>query len=162
MANLEARLILHLAASEFSSAEIRGALKSIERIGLSEVNRRIEQARGVALGIETTASLVRGVGHDDRFKEHATVISNIEQLLLEAAGMSKAEASKVLYSELVRELGREYYLPTPNKIAFRLWMARLLDQVPAGEVMHIASRIRNEVVHGRRSMSDWPLAAEVK
>ena len=157
MSNVEAKVMLMLAASDLSISEIRLFFKAIDRDGALEMARRVDHLRGIASLRDTGGQSAKDGADADRLREHESVISQIESLLLVGAALSKSQSSDLLYSEMIKEYGNTYYIPSPNKIAFRLWIARLLDQVPPSKVMHVASKIRNELVHGRRSVSDWPL-----
>ena len=94
-----------------------------------------------------------------RLRNFDEIIDKVETLLVGDAGLAKSMAGTLLYNELSRR-GRFGDLPIPTKIAFRLWLARLLDTVPQSEVLHAATKIRNGLVHGSETGSDWPLISK--
>ena len=155
MPGAEAKIILMLAATDLTSSEIRLFLREVERNGISDIIKRIDNLRSIAG--ETGSSPSRSSFHSARESEQRNILDQVENLLLREARLPKSRATHILYSELGKEFGEEYYLPSPNKIAFRLWLSRLLDQVPPSTVLHVASRLRNSIVHGTKSLSDWPL-----
>lgn len=157
MSGAEGKIVLLLAASDLTANEIRSFFKSLDRAGPSELVRRIEQMRSLATGEQVVRSEGKSNSGSSRFQEYDTVLNTIENLLIGDAGLSKAQATNLLYSEVTRTHGNDYYIPSPNKVAFKLWMVRLLDQIPPSDIMHIASKIRNDIVHGRKSASEWPL-----
>jgi len=157
MADIEGKVLLLLAASDLSATELRTFFKTIDRLGASRMLQKIDAIRNLALSGELEAPS-RLSGFDrERMSDFDLVISNVERGLLNEAGLSKAEATRLLWSELLGRGLDGVNLPSPNKIAFRLWLARVLDVVPESLVTHLASKIRNEILHGHKSPSDWPL-----
>lgn len=159
MADASSKVVLMLAASDLHSAEIRLFLKAVERAGSANMLRLVEDLRELA-GEDGSPERRQHTSRDPRLDEHGDLIRKLENLLLVEAQLPKVAASQILHVELVKEFGNRYYIPAPNKIAFKLWLARLLDQVPASAALHAASKIRNNIVHGKKSPSDWPLMSE--
>jgi len=157
MPGADAKAILMLAASDLNNSELKMFLREVERAGAAEALRRIEHLRMIAADQEPQSFSYRESHTSARDAEHKNIVSKVESLLLGEAGLPKTRASHILHSEILSELGGSYYLPSPNKVAFRLWLSRLLDQVPPSTVLHVASRLRNSIVHGDKSLSDWPL-----
>jgi hypothetical protein len=154
------KAMLKVAASSFGLSELRTMLKFIHSNSPEELLRQIERLRGDAVIINPSsdAKLKRSQVDQDRLKEFSEVIRKIERLLVTDAGLSKSMATKVLYEELHQRFPNKY-LATPNKVAFDIWMARTLDDFPASEVLHIATKIRNSNVHGSATSSNWPLGS---
>lgn len=157
MTSINTRTILILAASPLSDSELRSFAKFIEKEGALEFVRIIQQLRNFHDTPWSSPSPLRRGFDDERLSEHQPLIDNIEKLLLSGAGLTKRQASNILFHEIEKEEGPSVYVPSPNKVAFRLWLARVFDQVAPSRILHIASRIRNEIVHGTKSVSDWPL-----
>jgi hypothetical protein len=157
MPGADAKAVLLLAASDLNGSELKTFFKEVERAGSSEMVRRIDHVRMMAADEVPQPFSYRESHVSARDAEHKNIVAKIENLLVYEANLPKTRASHILYSEIQEELGDSYYLPSPNKVAFRLWLSRLLDQVPPSTVLHIASRLRNSIVHGDKSLSDWPL-----
>lgn len=78
----------------------------------------------------------------------------IERLLISDAGMPKAAAVTVLSEELRRRFP-VLRVPSEGRKGFYLWIRRLTALVPEKELLHIATSIRNRLVHD--SPTDWRL-----
>jgi len=157
----DVRALLIIAASELSSNEIRSLAQRISKEGPSWLTQRISLLREG----EWTSGPIKSVsssksGYDqERMTEYQTIIKKVENLLIKEAGMSKTSAVTKLSSSIKSDLDEEEpYVPSGSKIAFDIWLARLFDAVPPSLVLHHASKIRNEIVHGSHSRSNWPLS----
>lgn len=155
------KFVLELAASNKKLSEINDFLTSVEQDGAQHFVNLIDSLRTLsATDFRPIYGMKGPSGRDaQRLSAHKATIDKIERLLIKEAGLPKTQAAQFLYHEL--SISRpEQSLPSPKKIAFRLWLSRLLDDAPQSEVMHVASKVRNKVVHGSRNVSDWPLSDE--
>ena len=154
-----ARILLTLAASRFSEDDLYAFFKEIESRGAVRtidliVNLRENRAFEGAHSFRSKASKIRPPKSTNRKK----IAANVESILIDSAGLQKKDAIKILKAELERRYGETLDWPSTNKVAFDLWVSRLVDQISPSELMHIATQVRNDLVHGRKSMSDWPLS----
>lgn len=84
------------------------------------------------------------------------IVERVESLLLGEAHLSVSRAATRLQRSLSadKRFGVRA-LHSRRPAAFRDWLIELVDKAGPSEVLHHATRIRNEFVH--RSESDWPL-----
>ena len=78
----------------------------------------------------------------------------IKRLLLIDAGLSIADASKLLTEELNKKFPN-INIPTISKKSFYIWIEKLIFIVPEKDLLYIATSIRNRSVHD--SPIDWKL-----
>jgi len=161
MTTPDVRALLVLAASELNTSELRALAQQVSRGGPGWLIRQISNLREGQWYVEgrKSASTTRSGFDRERIEEHDSVIRKVETLLLKEAGMSKTSAIKQIISSIKSDASSaNAHLPASTKIAFDVWLARLLDEVPPSLVLHHASKIRNAVVHGSMSRSSWPLS----
>jgi len=149
------RIFLSLASADASRSDLRELLKWIELNGIdraSEVIRSLQTSadvmhRDAQGGLSATESF-----EDARRSSERQLALRIERLMLES-GLTKAAAVKATTNAL-RERGYSLKsLPESNKLAFRAWIERLLKQIPAEDLLSVATTVRNYSAHGL----DWPL-----
>ena len=78
----------------------------------------------------------------------------VERLLIHDAGLPKI----IAVEELTRMLNERFpgiKVPPESKKGFRLWIQKLCSLVPEKELLHLASSLRNRVLH--EAPSDWRL-----
>ncbi len=80
--------------------------------------------------------------------------NKIVHLLLEDAGISKNLAIELITDELKDRYGIDI-IPHESRKGFTNWIRRLLKIVSESELLHIATKIRNNFVHN--NPSDWKL-----
>ena len=152
-------IALWLAASRFSEDDLYEFFRYVVKDGPESVTRRLYELRNSTQGAPAKTPRAPVIDDSDRLRinEHMSMISSVEKLLLGDAKLSKADATHIIMSEL-QDIDTQYgYLSSPNKKSFRSWLARIGEDVSDSRILHIASRIRNEIVHGKRSVSDWPI-----
>lgn len=149
-------LILTLAASGLSEADLYHALKLVEQDGARNTVRHIEQIRRSAIdgrGFRSITDIRRRTSTERRNRD---VAREVEGLLTQSAGLTKNEAASILETEFLN-LHPDISLPSRNKVALQTWLIRLADVVPPSELLHVSTKIRNQIVHGERTVSDWPI-----
>jgi hypothetical protein len=154
-----AKAFLVLAASELRDNDLKEFFHEVVRQGPSAMSNHIAKIRKAA--DYTPSDFDRPAsrsGYDaERLEEYSDTISKVESLLVREAGLAKTQAAGLLFNELLKSGVEPVSIPSPQKIAFNLWIARLCDSVPQSKVLHIASRLRNQLVHGKGGGSSWPL-----
>ena len=158
-------ILLRLAAGSASAKELKQFFNWVQDAGPDHVMKTLVRLRDLSRDaqkeltqVQNPAVASKTSAEDARIAEHMPMIKSVERLLLQEAGLSKSTATRALISEL-RNVPTEYgYLSSPAKVSFRSWLARIGEDVSDSRVLHVASRIRNEVVHGSKSVSDWPLS----
>lgn len=155
-----ARAFLLLAASGLHESDLRSFLLEVENDGARLAFGKISRIRDAAEEdtVSRSASAQRSSHDSQRLREYSNTIQKIIGLLIEQSGLSKTEAARELRSELMRVGMAEVDIPAYRKVAFDLWLARLLDQLSESTVLHVASKVRNDLVHGGRTRSNWPLS----
>lgn len=86
--------------------------------------------------------------------EHSETAEKIERLLVHDTGMSKSHAVDFLRMELMQRYP-EAEIPTESRKGFVAWIARLTNIIPEKELLHIATSLRNSLVHD--PSPDWRL-----
>ncbi len=150
------RIVLLLASTDASSAELRRFARWIQNAGASEFARAVEQVRGISLVEETSAS-VGVVPSREKMKNNRVTdtVDKVERLLIFEGGLSRNSAAELIRRELEKISDPNIALPEYNKLSFRSWLERIGEIVSPSLLLHVASRLRNEAVHAPRS--DWPL-----
>jgi hypothetical protein len=157
-----ARICLLLATSNERSNDLRSFARWIEQVGPHGLVNAIERIRDAAdlFTKEPTLNSSRAERHIvDRSAESSNrqeVIAKIQELLFKDGGLSKSAAAEILFERLAIELGGTDRLPIPQKVAFETWLGRVLDRTPESVVLHVVTRIRNEITK-ERLRSDWAL-----
>lgn len=78
----------------------------------------------------------------------------IERLLLHDTGLPRALAVERL-SSVLHSRFPNVVIPPESRKGFRAWIRRLATIVPERELLHIATNVRNQLVHD--APSDWRL-----
>jgi hypothetical protein len=152
------RILLALAGSNVARNELREFLTWVDANGIDSAVDIISSLKTAASNAEQ--ELGRGLFADKSFEtaqrlSEKQLVARIEKLMLES-GLTKAAMTKIT-TELLKERGySQKSIPDASKVAFRVWVERLLRQIPADEMLNIASIVRNHAAHG----IDWPLRRE--
>lgn len=152
------RILLALASTDAGSNDLKDFLRWIDLNGVEQAAEAIHSLRTAATALhrESGRGLFRDVSFEAAHRiSEKQLASRIEKLMLES-GLSKTATVKAT-TEALKDRGYSIKaLPDSTKIAFRLWVEKLLRQFPAEELLKVASEIRNRSVHG----IDWPLRRE--
>jgi len=161
-----ARICLLRAGTDERQSDLRSFARWVDQVGPQGLIAAIERIRDAAelaanepvSGSSRTAQfLKREVGNSMR-KDVLTKV----MLLLTETGLSKSAAANLLLDQLLKEpqlnQGTSLVrLPSPKKVAFETWLRQILDRVPESIVLHVATRLRNDLARGERSRPDWAL-----
>lgn len=151
------QVLLLLASSTLKPDDIKAALYALLNLPPEELVWRIREIRRHAQSLtgewpSTKAQPWRGptepVGHD--------VPARVEWLLRTEGGLTVSTAANALI-DLIREQADSEGadLRPPNRESFLKWLRRLAEHIPASQLLHYATQIRNESVH--RPDVDWSL-----
>lgn len=147
------QILLLLASSGFSEKDVHDFLNSAVKYGPNNCLREFSYARQklrelradqFEVGLESR--------HVSRLPSEA--LSKIERLLLDEAGLPKTAAVEFLTRELTRRYPNRP-VPSESRKGFATWIEKLSHTFPESELLHIATKIRNEFVH--QAPSDWRL-----
>lgn len=161
MTSSDAKVLLVLAASNLSHAEIRQFARQVTREGPSWITEQISLLRDGQWQSSSNSftKLPRSGFDQERLEEFRSTIDKVQELLIAQAAISKNEAVKLLTSLIIDDMPQSAHdIPSYSKIAFEIWLARLCDVVSPSVVLHHASRIRNMKIHRSGSRSSWPLS----
>lgn len=150
-----ARVSLLLASSDLEASELRSLERWLEKNGPRRLMSMIEDLRALSESREPSNPLLRR-NEVDAPSPNADLVDRIERLLIDEAGLGKSEAASLLQNELRLEGISPSDVPTLNRTAFSRWIEQVAARVSPSLLLHIATRVRNDRVHGRSS-SDWPL-----
>lgn len=142
------RLVLLLAASQIAEEEIFEALKTAERMGASRVTESVYSFRKELRAIGPR--MLRGTEYD---VPHLQIVEDVYRLLIIEAGIPATDAGQLLYSSVSKNSKN---IPQFRaKEGFRRWLTQIAKRLPPSELLHHATKIRNQSVHG--ASPDWPL-----
>ena len=152
-----AKFALILAGMGLKESDLRILLADLRSAPINEVVRR------VAALAETGATWKLDQPTSDlptetqgRHPRDATVGERVERLLRYEANLPTAVAYDLLAKMLVESGAlRKEEVPPLSKKALRVWVEKVLQRVPAKEVLRLATIARNEHVHSPRP--DWSI-----
>lgn len=143
------RLILVLAASQIPEDDVFDALKALEKMGASQVTKLVYSYRREIQSVGT--HLLRGTEFGAPYLQ---VVEDIYRLLISEANIPATDAGRLLYLSLSRN--SKSIPPFRAKEGFRRWLTQIAKKMPPSELLHHATKIRNQAVHNERA-TDWPL-----
>lgn len=151
------RVMLALASLGLSDAELRRLLFEMRQKSVDDIVHRVSVLSDVssAGALDHRRPVVMPDGHRSSQRD-ATVGERVEWLLKHEAGLSSAAAREVLANMLIETgaLSRDE-IPTISKKALRIWVDKIVQRVPAKEVLRVATIARNAHVHSPQR--DWSL-----
>ena len=156
MKNSVEQLIAILAISGMSESEIQDAVRAAREIGPSQMGKRVRTFRQRLRMLTSDLQEPEHLNATLPFS-HTPVVEEVVRLLLMEASLSAFEAADRLYVSL-RSSSREYKsIPAfKPKMGIRTWLDQLTEKIPSSDLLHHATKIRNDVVH-MGAQTDWPL-----
>ncbi|MCK1283442.1 hypothetical protein IVB41_05770 [Bradyrhizobium sp. 44] len=155
-----ARILLALASADTSRSDLNEFLRWLEQAGLERAIEAVHSLREIARVSENDLGrglFVPDVSVETQKGSEKQLVSRVEKLFLESK-LTKADIVKATV-ELLKQRGyAPKTIPDAQKIAFRIWIQKLLRRVQPDELLNIASLIRNHAVHVQGI--DWPLRRE--
>lgn len=146
-------LCMLLAGSRYSDSEIRGVLDMIVRRGPTNTLSQVRRYRAVLMNSEPEDNTQ---WRQDPSSLIDDPLGQVEHLLRGEAALPAGLAAELLTKELrLRGTLIRTKLPTLGKSGFRDWLRKLSRDVPFGELMHVATVIRNRAIHSPTEA--WPL-----
>ena len=103
---------------------------------------------------ESLHGRVLDIPSHDSFIQTSEVEDKIERLLIHDTGLPRALAVERLSTALHSRFP-SVVIPSESRRGFRAWIRRLMTLVPEKELLHIATNVRNQLVH--ETPSDWRL-----
>lgn len=152
------RILLALASVDADRNALREFVRWIDLNGIDQAAEIVQSLRLSASGMHRESA--RGLFSEEPLASTHRVserqlATRIEKFMLES-GLTKAAIVKAT-TDILKQRGYPIKsVPDSNKLAFRAWVERLLRQVPADELLFIATQVRNHSAHG----IDWPLRRE--
>jgi len=146
------RLIALIAASKMSDEEIQEAKFFLHTTSLQDFLRHVRTARRSLFGEEPAPIAVVASTVPETVLS-ADVVIQLERLLVGETSLTKAEAVRLLSSVLKRRYPKTEFPEFNSKDGFRRWLNQVAEQVPLGELLHVAASIRNTRVHSQPD--DW-------
>lgn len=164
MSDAVSRICLMLAASEIKQQDIRSFARWFDVVGPNGFASAIQHLRDSADRLEQRYSSVSNSKTETQSElpsKYQEIVSKVEQLLLVEAGLSKSAAASLMSQEFLKEERRQS-VPESQRVAFGTWLKRLIDQTSPSETLHVATKLRNELLHNVGSRPDWSLKRDVK
>lgn len=152
-------IALALAATGLSAKQLESALKELQRDGYFSLLQIVtEMQKADRTNSREDQVRVKPPSRSQPRESEAVIL--IEKMLREEAGLSAADAVRLLTEEATLRYRKDTpALPPYSRNSLRDWLERLLRVLPSSEVLHLASRIRNERSHGVGA-STWKLNPE--
>jgi len=156
-------LLMRLASSDLEPQALHRFALWVERVGPAAFVDTVMHLRRVSEDIVYSKSssrvrrFIAGPTASTRSSSvsGAAAVKRVEMLLKNELGLSTGVAAELLLSELkggVGDLPRDS-APRPKE-SFTRWLTRISRTVSPSQLLHVATRIRNGVLHG---VGDWPL-----
>lgn len=83
--------------------------------------------------------------------------TKVVELLVRESGLTVKECF-ILMERMLKEVFPGRHVPHPNsKMGMAAWLRSLSKEYSDSELLHVASRLRNQVVHGMSRPDDWVL-----
>tara|TARA_R110002020_G_scaffold374255_1_gene585629 strand:- start:211 stop:687 length:477 start_codon:yes stop_codon:yes gene_type:complete len=146
-----------LAASGYSEKVIYEAFEYLMRIGPSEGADRVRRLKAALADRHGTSSPTE-MGYPG-----ASSGAGMDQLIRMLTDELRLSASEIAYRMAAGIQGRDPGAKLPEfrpKDGLRKWLQQLSRQRSQSEILHIATRIRNEEIH--RPSLDWSISKEEK
>lgn len=158
MMNKMSRAMLALASLGLSGAELRRLLMELRSLPIEEIVMQVQllsEACERRSEIPFDEPRLR-YGHRERYQSESTVGDRVERLLKIEANLSTQEAYEALSNAIVASgMLPKYEIPPLSRKSLHNWVDRLIQKLPAKEVLHLATNVRNEYVHS--PMTDWTI-----
>jgi hypothetical protein len=155
MARALEQVLLLLAASGFSDRVLEEGLRDLSRLGPYAVVDEVQHLRRNVLGGGTGMQYSRRQSvKGSLLSESDQVVSSVIASLTKEAGLSASEVASRLTAMANDGPGVE--VPAfKAKEGLRAWLKQLANTWGASQLLHYATRIRNDAVHSPDV--DWPL-----
>ena len=155
MARALEQVLLLLAASGFSERVLEEALRDLSRLGPYTVLDEVQHLRRYVVGAGTSVQYYRrSSGSRSSLSESDQVVSSVIESLTKEARLSASEVASRLTAIANEKPGTE--VPAfKAKDGLRSWLRRLAEQWGPSQLLHYATRVRNDAVHS--PAVDWPL-----
>jgi hypothetical protein len=144
------RLAALIAASGLRESEIHEFVTLLRRMGpkrfVHDIVRIRRALRDLPMMLEFVEPVYRGMS--------GTTLDKVSQLLLDEAGLSRAEAVRRL-TQAIMEKYPNATVPPESRKGFASWLERLAEGISQSDLLHLATQIRNSLVH--RATPDWRL-----
>ena len=147
------RIFVLLAASDLKESEIIEFISLVREIGPNAVAAYIFNARKLISSMRQ-AEFDLYVEHKSNAQSNFNSYDKISRLLLDEARLSKIQAIELLSKEIARGYPN-IQIPSESRKGFSIWLEKLTNIISESELLHIATKIRNEYVYDRPL--DWRL-----
>lgn len=155
------QIIFLLAGMGLSRKELRHLLQQVQRASIDDLVERVSTVGEKSIAVAETRSNEFSSDLSGRQHRNSTVGERVERLLKHEAKLSTGAASEILTKMLVDSgVLKIEDVPPLSKKALRYWVERLLQFVPAKEVLRVATIARNQIVHS--PLADWTLGNKQK
>lgn len=148
------RLVALLAASGYEERDLISMARAAHDVHPSRLVDMVSDSRKIMsrpLGqTGSEAGDASGAG-EERVRRDA--VDRVANLLIQEAKLSPSEAALRMAKALPKH-GKEIAVFRP-KDGLRAWLTRISSRFSPSELLHYATRIRNESTH--QTSSDWPL-----
>ncbi|WP_339524615.1 hypothetical protein [Pseudomonas sp. EA_35y_Pfl2_R111] len=147
------RLYMLLAAADFHREEVEDLLYDLRDMGVKKVVSDFDKFSRSGFSSREPQSLSRSHTQPSEYG----VDRKVYDLLVHECNMSAGQAF-VMFEGILQEIYPERKFSSPNpKSGFAAWIRSLGKSFTDSELLHVASRLRNQIVHGLNESSDWVL-----
>ncbi|MCP1606032.1 hypothetical protein [Pseudomonas citronellolis] len=151
------RLMMLLVAAGFDRYRVEDLIYNIRETSIKRMLSELDRLEK-GLGTESSSG---GEYHPKRSysdtKDYSDVVAKVVDLLINESNLPINKA----FLSLERTLESTFpgrFIPEPKpKAGFSAWVKALNKEFSESELLHVASKIRNNVIHGGVGGSDWAL-----
>ncbi|MBA1378225.1 hypothetical protein [Pseudomonas brassicacearum] len=149
------RLFMLLAAAGFDRYGAEDIIQTIKNSDTKKMLSEFDRANKALTG-ETKEKVFIKKNQDEYYKDHS-VAEKIQKLLITESSLTVKQGF-IAFEHMLREAYPNRTVPTPNpKNGFTAWIRMLSRDFSDSELLHVASRLRNQIVHGLNDKDDWTL-----
>ncbi|MDX9682196.1 hypothetical protein [Pseudomonas protegens] len=151
------RLCMLLAAAGFDRYGAEDVIQAIKSSDTKKILSELDRFNKVLMAGSETKEKVSNKKHQDDYYKDRSVAEKVYDLLITESRLS-AKQGFAAFEGMLREAYPNKMVVTPNpKNGFTAWIRMLSRDFSDSELLHVASRLRNQIVHGLNDKDDWIL-----
>jgi hypothetical protein len=144
-----------LAAADISEREVMDFITELERSHVHDIVTNISAIKKMLKsGVMDFSTSLEYDQKPYHFQLHSDTEKKIASLLLDEASLPKTMAVSLMTEELSKRY--HVHIPPESRKGFTNWIRKLQEFIPESELLHVATRIRNNFVHDQDY--DWRLS----
>lgn len=151
------RICMLLVAAGFDRYAAEDVIREIKKSDVKKILSEFDKVRKSLQVVSDAGERVSSKKNNDDYYKDRSVSEKIYDLLILESNLSAKQGFAALES-MLREAYPDRLVTTPNpKSGFAAWVRSLNKDFSDSELLHVASRLRNQIVHGLNERDDWIL-----